>query len=124
MSREDPINWLNIAISAGTALAGAITAIFARGFRQGKVEAEQGSTNKELENMIANVIKNQVAGGEQLAKTCELVNDMNLRLTKLETQVSERDKYSRGRDPGGYGRFRDRQEASEEDDRLFRERGR
>lgn len=93
-------------ISIGLGFAGTL---MAKQFRAGKKEGQTEGQDKLFDNMLTNTVKDQVALKEQLGCNTNKITDMNLRLTKLETILNERDKFQRLNDKN-YSAFRDRQE--------------
>jgi hypothetical protein len=102
-------NLITILISIISIVIGAVSAVIAKAFKAGKKEARFEGQDSLFNNMLTNAVKDQVALKEELARVCKSLTDINLRLTKLETIIAERDKYQRGSDKG-YGAFRDMQE--------------
>lgn len=109
-AESNSFTWITILISVISIAAGAVSAFVAKAFKSGKKEATFEGTDKLFHNMLTNTIKEQVAIKEDTKNLCTAINAINLRLTKLETIISERDRFQRGNDPVGYGAFRDRQE--------------
>jgi hypothetical protein len=105
-------SWITILISVISIAAGAISAFIAKAFRAGKKEASFEGQDSLFNNMLTNSIKDQVALKEELSRVCKNLVDINLRLTKIETIMSERDRFQRGSDKG-YGAFRDMQERND-----------
>ena len=113
-AEANTFSWITIVISIISIAAGAISAFIAKAFKAGKKEASFEGQDSLFNNMLTNSIKDQVALKEELARICKNLIDINLRLTKIETIMTERDKFQRGSDKG-YGAFRDMQERSDRD---------
>lgn len=113
-AEANTFSWITIVISIISIAAGAISAFIAKAFKAGKKEASFEGQDSLFNNMLTNSIKDQVALKEELNRICKNLTDINLRLTKIETIMSERDKFQRGSDKG-YGAFRDMQERSDRD---------
>lgn len=108
MSTE-PTAWITIAISVISIVAGAVSALVARAFKSGKKEASFESQGSLFNNMLTNSVKDQVALKEEVGRICKTITSIDIRLTRIETIMTERDKFQRQNDKG-YGAFRDRQE--------------
>lgn len=113
-AEANTFSWITIVISIISIAAGAISAFIAKAFKAGKKEASFEGQDSLFNNMLTNSIKDQVALKEELNRICKNLTDINLRLTKIETIMTERDKFQRGSDKG-YGAFRDMQERSDRD---------
>ena len=110
---SDGFNWSNILIPIVSIIIGFVGTLLAKSFRSGKKEGQFEGQDKLFDNMLTNSVKEQLAIKDQVAKNCVLINDLNVRMTKLETILAERDKFQRGADKG-YGAFRDMQERNDE----------
>ena len=113
-AEANTFSWITIVISIISIAAGAISAFIAKAFKAGKKEASFEGQDSLFNNMLTNSIKDQVALKEELNRICKNLTDINLRLTKIETIMTERDKFQRGSDKG-YGAFRGMQERSDRD---------
>ena len=115
-AEANTFSWITIVISIISIAAGAISAFIAKAFKAGKKEASFEGQDSLFNNMLTNSIKDQVALKEELNRICKNLTDINLRLTKIETIMSERDRFQRGADKG-YGAFRDMQERDDKNTR-------